>query len=130
MQITVTTLIFGLPTGRRTVQTCLCLPVPTLTVRELIAHKVRQEIAAYTAHARPGWSGEYYSAAALIRAKTPEALVPGEVDVEVAQAQQAFAERDFMIVIDNRRVLDPGTVLTLQPDTRVEFIKILPLVGG
>ena len=35
-----------------------------------------------------------------------------------------------MIVISDQRVLDPETVITLHSDSRVEFIKILPLVGG
>jgi hypothetical protein len=35
-----------------------------------------------------------------------------------------------MIVVDNRRVVDPQEMFTLHPDTQVEFIKILPLVGG
>lgn len=35
-----------------------------------------------------------------------------------------------MIVISDQRILDPEAVLTLRPDTQVEFIKILPLVGG
>jgi hypothetical protein len=35
-----------------------------------------------------------------------------------------------MIVINDQRILDPEAVITLLPDTRVEFIKILPLVGG
>jgi hypothetical protein len=35
-----------------------------------------------------------------------------------------------MIVIDNQRILDAEAVVTLHAHTRVEFIKILPLVGG
>jgi len=35
-----------------------------------------------------------------------------------------------MIVVDNQRVWAPDTLLTLGPETQVEFIKILPLVGG
>jgi hypothetical protein len=35
-----------------------------------------------------------------------------------------------MIVVNNRRIWTPEEVLTLTPETQVEFIKILPLVGG
>ena len=49
---------------------------------------------------------------------------------EVARAQQAFSARAYMIVVDNQRVWEPDTLLTLRPETQVEFIKILPLVGG
>lgn len=101
-----------------------------MTVRDLIAHKVNQEVAEFAAHQRPGLSGEYLSPEVLIRAKDPKALAPGPIGEERARALSAFITRDYMIVISDQRVLDPETVITLHPDSRVEFIKILPLVGG
>jgi hypothetical protein len=130
MQLTVTTIIFGLPTGQRTSQTHLVLPAATLTVGELIAHKVRQEVEECMAQQRSGLSGEFLCPEVLLRTGHAEDLLPGDVDVEIARAQQAFAARAYMIVIDNRRVLASETVVTLHPKTQVEFIKILPLVGG
>lgn len=130
MHITVTTIIFGLPTGQRLLQTGLTLPCTTLTVQELIAHKVQQEVAECEAQQRPGLSGEFLSPEALIRATSLDALHPEAVSTEVVRAQQAFAKREYMIVIDDRRVLDPEEVVTLLPETCIEFIKILPLVGG
>ena len=35
-----------------------------------------------------------------------------------------------MVVVDNQRVCDPDEILVVSPHTRVEFIKILPMVGG
>jgi hypothetical protein len=130
MQITVTTIIFGLPSGQRLLQTHVTVPTATLTVQELIACKVQQEVWECIAQQRPGLSGEYLSPETLIRAATLEALAPGAVDAEVDRAQRAFVARDYMIVINNRRVFDAHEVLRLQADTQVEFIKILPLVGG
>jgi hypothetical protein len=101
-----------------------------MTIRELIRHKVDQEVAEYAAHQRSGLSGEYLSPEVLIRSESLEALAPGPVDVERARALRAYIAGDYMIVISDQRVLDPETVITLSPDTRVEFIKILPLVGG
>ncbi|HEY7496495.1 MAG TPA: hypothetical protein VIH59_36010 [Candidatus Tectomicrobia bacterium] len=129
MQLTITTIIFGLPTGQRVLHTRLTLPVPTLPVRELIAHKVRQEVAEYLAHQRSGLSGEYLAPELLVRA-APAAFVPGAVDAEIARAQGAFTARDYMIVVDNRRVFDAEELVVLCPETQIEFIKILPLVGG
>ncbi len=104
MQVTVTTIIFGLPDGKHVQQTSLVLPVPTLTLRELIAKKTDQEVAEHTAQ--------------------------GKEDDGLAPPERAFTARDYMVVIDDQRIVDPDTVLTLHSDTRVEFIKILPLVGG
>jgi hypothetical protein len=130
MQLTVTTIIFGLPTGQRLLQTQLTLPAARLTVRELIAQKVRQEVIECARHQRPGLSGEYLSPEALLGTAPATAAAPGAVSDEIARAQRAFAARAYMVVIDNRRVLDLDELLTLHANTQVEFIKILPLVGG
>jgi hypothetical protein len=128
MQLTVTTIIFGLPTGQRLSHVRLALPAARLAVRELIAHKVRQEVEECLTHQRSALSGEYLAPEDLLRAVPGATLSP--VGDEIVRAQQAFAARAYMIVVDNRRVWDLEDVLTLDPTTRVEFIKILPLVGG
>jgi hypothetical protein len=128
MQCTVTTIIFGLPTGQRLSHVRLALPAARLAVRELIAHKVRQEVEECLTQRRPGLSGEYLSPEELLGAGS--SATPGPVGDEIIRAQQAFAARAYMIVVDNRRVWDLEDMLTLGPTTQVEFIKILPLVGG
>jgi hypothetical protein len=131
MQLTVTTIIFGLPTGQRTSHVCLTLPSTTLPVRELIACKVRQEVEECLAHQRPGLSGEYLTPEELLQAAGPAASVmPDAVADEIRRAQQAFADRAYMIVVDNRRIWTPDEEFTLHAKSQVEFIKILPLVGG
>ena len=131
MQLTVTTIIFGLPTGQRISSVVLTLPTDTLRVRELIAYKVRQEVEECLAHQRSGLSGEYLTPAELLQATGPTASVmPGAVADEVKRAQQAFTARAYMIAVDNRRIWTPDEGLTVHSRTQVEFIKILPLVGG
>jgi hypothetical protein len=131
MQLTVTTIIFGLPTGQRTSYVCLTLPTTKLPVRELIACKIRQEVEECLIHQRPGLSGEYLTPEELLLAAGPAAnVMPGAVANEIMRAQQAFAARAYMIVVDNRRIWKPDEELTLHAKTQVEFIKILPLVGG
>jgi hypothetical protein len=128
MQLTVTTIVFGLPTGQRLSHVRLALPAVRVAVRELIAHKVRQEVEECLNHQRSELSGEHLSPEELLGA-VPIAM-PGTVGDEIIRAQQAFAARAYMIVVDNRRVWGLEDVLTLGPTTQVEFIKILPLVGG
>jgi hypothetical protein len=128
MQLTVTTVVFGLPTGQRLSHVRLTLPVARVAVRELIAHKVRQEVEECLNHQRSELSGEYLSPEELLGAVS--IAMPDTVGDEIIRAQQAFAARAYMIVVDNRRVWGLEDVLTLGPTTQVEFIKILPLVGG
>ena len=128
MQLTVTTTVFGLPTGQRLSDVRLVLPAARLTVRELIALKVRQEVEECLNQQRSALSGEYLAPEELLG--TVSSTPPGPVRDEIVRAQQAFAARAYMIVVDNRRVWGLEEVLTLGPTTQVEFIKILPLVGG
>ncbi len=130
MQITISTIIFGLPSGQRTDRLCLTLLMDVLPLRDLIAQKIRQEVAECKAKQRLGLSGEHCLPETLIHARSQEALAPGAVEAEIARAQQAFAARDYMIVIDNQRIDDPDAIVVLSPDARIEFIKILPIVGG
>jgi len=109
----------------------LTLPVATLTVQELIAHKVRQEVEEFFTHQRPDVSGEYCTPEELLGVTTSASrVVTGTAADEMARAQQAFSARAYMIVVDNQRIWEPDTLLTLRPETQVEFIKILPLGGG
>ncbi len=124
----VTTIVFGLPQGQRTSQVKVSLPAPALTLRDLIACKVAQEVSEIQAHQRHGLSGEYLTPEALIL--STDAVKPGAVEDEIQRAQQAFVARDFMIVIDDRQVWDADTIVDINPEMRIEFIKILPLVGG
>ena len=127
MRLTVTTHIFGLPSGQRTVPVSVAVPAG-LSVRDLIARKIEQEWTEYAERRRPGLSGEAFSPEELLGA-APLAFC-SDARAEVERAQQAFAARAFMVVVDNQRVCDPDEVLVLNLHTRVEFIKILPMVGG
>jgi hypothetical protein len=104
MEVKVTTIIIGLPEGQRTQQTSLTLPAATVTVRELLSHKVEQEVAEHAAQ--------------------------GTADDKLVATERVPAAGDYMVVIDNQRITDLDTVVTLRPDARIEFIRILPLVGG
>ena len=128
MRLTVTTHIFGLPSGQRTVPVSVAVPAAGLSVRDLIARKIEQEWTECAERRRPGLSGEAFSSEELLGG-APLAFC-SDAREEVERAQQAFAARAFMVVVDNQRVCDPDEVLVVNPHTRVEFIKILPMVGG
>ena len=106
----------------------VAVPPPGLSVRDLIARKIEQEWTECAERRRPDLSGEAFSSEELLGA-APLALC-SDAREEVERAQQAFAARAFMVVVDNQRVCDLDEVLVVNPHTRVEFIKILPMVGG
>lgn len=128
MRLTVVTHIFGLPGGQLTVPVSVTVPPGGLSVRDLICRKIEQEFAECAARKRASLCGEAFSPEELL-GPAPLA-VHGDAGGEVERARQAFAAREFMVVVDDRRVCDPDRMLAVSPDTRVEFIKILPMVGG
>jgi hypothetical protein len=129
MQLTIRTTIFGLAGGPRVTQVELILPSLTLSVGDLIAAKVFQEVGECRSGQRLALSGEYWTEKELL-AGAEDAAVPGEAAHEASRAQQAFAERAYMVVVDDERVFGLDERLTLDPESQVEFIKIMPMVGG
>ena len=128
MRLTVLTHIFGLPAGQRTVPVSITVPPNGLSVRDLICRKIEQEFSECVDRKRSGLSGEAFTSEELLG--TAPLDVQRDAGREVERAQQAFAAREFMVVIDDHRVGDPDEMLAVNSKTRIEFIKILPMVGG
>ena len=47
-----------------------------------------------------------------------------------ALALTAFDKNSFLLLINNRQYTDPNETVSLQADTTITFIKLVPLVGG
>ncbi|WP_244457811.1 hypothetical protein [Roseomonas fluvialis] len=48
----------------------------------------------------------------------------------VALALDGFRRNAFFVVVDDRQVTDPDTVIVLKPDTAITFVLLMPLVSG
>lgn len=57
---------------------------------------------------------------------------PGRVDaeVEVRRALAAFKRRAFVVFVDGRQVEDLEAQIRMRLDTRVTFLRLMPLAGG
>jgi hypothetical protein len=104
----------------------------TLTLRELIRRRVFQEVAEHNAR-----EPEYFRG--LVQPSDAEATLNGaklrskrRVDPEkqAATALAAFDRNGFVVLVDDRQVEDLDTELRLTMETRVTFLKLVPLVGG
>lgn len=119
-------------TGRRMRSFTLSLPAERLTVRELIRHRVEQEVEAYN-RASPGvfeglvqptdteWVLNGY------RMKTRRQLDPA---AQVALALEAFQGNGIIVMVDDRQVEGLDEIVAVTPTTEVRFLKLVPLVGG
>ncbi len=49
---------------------------------------------------------------------------------EVRKALSAFDSRYYYVTVDGRQVVRLDDVIELRPDSKVTFIRLMPLVGG
>jgi hypothetical protein len=109
-----------------------------LTLRELIAAAVRDEVAAYS---------ERRAEASLVRALSDAEIAAGlergrvssgggprprqvSADQAVDVALEAFVDGFYLVVIDGRQYERLDEVVLLGDDSRVVFLRLVPLAGG
>ncbi len=49
---------------------------------------------------------------------------------EIARALDAFGRGRYFVVVDGSRRTDLDEVITLTAETKIQFVRVLPLVGG
>ena len=120
-------------TGRRMRSFTLSLPAEQLTIRELVTHRIRQEVDAYNRASSTAvfqglvqptdteWVLNGY------RMKTRRQLDP---EAQVAFALQAFQANGIIVMVDDRQVDSLDEMVAVTPQTHVRFLKLVPLVGG
>jgi len=103
-----------------------------LTVRELIRSRVYQEVQDYNSRRPDSFNG-------LVRPTDAEQalngykLAPGRTidwQQQFSKASDAFTHNGFFILVDDRQPESLDEELVLTPQTRVSFVKLVPLVGG
>jgi hypothetical protein len=85
----------------------------SLTARELIRLRVREEVARYNAAPAPRFRGLVQPAGA-----------------EADAAERAFARNGFFMLAGDRQIEDLDDVIPLTGDPEVAFIRLIPLAGG
>jgi hypothetical protein len=101
-----------------------------VTVRELIRGRVYQTVTEHRArHARPRPDAFQPSAdERLLNGPRPPRRIDWEAEYE--RALQAFHKNGVLILVDDRQVTDLDEEVELRADTRVTFLRLVPLAGG
>lgn len=103
-----------------------------VTVREIIRSRVYEEVQLYNASTPEFFHG-------FVQPTDTEKTLNGyrvrerrkiDWEVQYLRALQAFANNGFFILVDDRQVEDLDEVVEIQYNTRVSFVKLVPLVGG
>jgi hypothetical protein len=116
----------------------------TITVRELIRSRVYQEVQDFNLKSTQsaslgGVTGGGPTFNGLIQPTDTERTLngyklktPRQIDwkPQFEKACEAFASNRILLLIDNTQPTDLDQPLTLKHDTRISFLKLVPLVGG
>ncbi|MFD1467007.1 hypothetical protein ACFQ48_02125 [Hymenobacter caeli] len=103
-----------------------------LTVRELIARRVHDEVAAYNARQTGTFHG-------LVQPTESERVLNGfrlrpakaiDAEKQVYRALEAFQQNGFFVLVNDRQVESLDEEIWLGAGATASFVKLTPLVGG
>jgi hypothetical protein len=118
-------------TGERRSAGALQCDTPTLTLREIIRLRVQQEVTRFNAAEHEVFQG-------LIQPDGTERILNGVRETpsvldwqkQYAKAIQAFQGNGFLLFVDDRQATDLDEDIHLTAQTRITFLKLVPLQGG
>ena len=121
--------------GERRPAVTLHLPEPTITARELIRARVFEEVRSYNEGLNEPFQG-------LVQPTSEERALNAPVVGMLRQRRRvdwhqqaqaalaAFERNGFLLLVDDRQVESLAEEIRLREETRVVFLKLMPLVGG
>ena len=101
-----------------------------LTLRELIRLRVQQEVSRFNA-------AEYEVFQGLVQPEESERVLNGvrtrpvlDWQKQFAKAITAFKGNGFLVLVDDRQVMDLDEPLQLTAQSKITFLRLVPLIGG
>jgi hypothetical protein len=103
-----------------------------VALRDLITHRVREEVARFNATPATCFSGLVQPAGSELTPGGYELAQPRTLDwqVQAEAALTAFRRNGFFVFVADRQVDDLDEELTLAETDVVSFVRLVPLVGG
>lgn len=103
-----------------------------VTVRELIRVRVYQEVTEYNAKQPARFFGLVQPGVTEDRLNGKRDHQPRRIDWEAQyqKAIEAFGRNGFLLLVDDQQLTDLDDEVVLRHDTRVTFLRLVPLVGG
>jgi hypothetical protein len=102
----------------------------SLTLRDLIRLRVQQEVVRFN-------EADYQVFRGLIQPEESERILNGvrtrptlDWQKQFTKAIAAFKGNGFLVLIDDRQIIDLDECLSLTSQTKITFLKLVPLIGG
>ena len=136
------------PGAERQLRHRLEMPVERMTARDLIRCRIEADVAIHNAAERARLDGVIADEGGNRAARNAWLVAPAEAEralngprgVErtrlikseplIAVALKAFVSNGFFMIFDGRQIVDLDEVLTVEQDSAVTFLRLVPLVGG
>lgn len=118
--------------GSRTSAEAVTLPQSTTSVRDLIRCRVRQEVDRYNQTQPNLFCGlvQPEESEQMLNGFRLKARRPLEWQTQVERACASFERNGFLLLVDGRQMASLDEVIELRTESEVEFVKLVPLVGG
>jgi len=103
-----------------------------LTVRELIRKRVFEEVTMFNLSKAEIYNGLVQPADAEVALNSKRVHRRREIDWEerAEVAVEAFEQNGFFILVDDNQIESLDDVIQIRENTRIEFVKLVQLVGG
>jgi hypothetical protein len=113
-------------------------PARAVPLRSLIADVVRAEVVGFTDRERQRRLARVLTPADLDRGLAAGKVTPGgrqpsapvDADAAVRTALEAFEEGRYFVFIDDQQIESLDQPVTVDRDTRLRFLRLVPLAGG
>ncbi len=108
------------------------VPQAATTPRELIRNRVREEVECHNESLPEVFCG-------LVQPEESERILNGfrmrerrrlDWEVQFKRACSSFEKNGFLLLVDGLQVTGLDDRIELRPESEVQFIKLVPLVGG
>ncbi|WP_263353121.1 hypothetical protein [Acidicapsa acidisoli] len=126
-------LIFDAPLqGERKPADGIRLGAGLVTLRDLIRARLQQEVERYNQALPDAFQG-------LVQPEESEQILNGfrlktkrplNWEVQCRRAWSSFEKNGFLVLVDGRQVTELDERLDLKENSEIDFIKLVPLVGG
>lgn len=118
--------------GSRTSAEAVTLPQSTATARDLIRNRVRQEVDRFNQTQPELFRGlvQPEESEQMLNGFRLKARRPLVWETQVDRACDSFERNGFLLLVDGRQVESLDEQIELRTASEVQFVKLVPLVGG
>ena len=118
--------------GERTAAGGILRDAGPATLRDLIRGRLQQEVEHYNQALPETFQGlvQPEESEQILNGFRMKAKRPLDWEVQCRRAYSSFEKNGFLVLVDGKQVTELDSWFDLHEDSEIDFIKLVPLVGG